>query len=104
LQMYMPLAAAPTWLSFALIILIMNDSNSVWSVAASLFPPTAPIIMFLRMASEIPPWWQFAVSIGLLMLSIWGVLWFSTRLYRVGILMYGKRATLPELMRWLRYS
>ena len=77
LQMYMPLAAAPTWLSFALIILIINDSNSVWSVAASLFPPTAPIIMFLRMASEIPPWWQFAVSIGLLMLSIWGVLWFS---------------------------
>ena len=64
-----------------------------------------PVIMFLRMASEIPPAWRrLAVSIGLLMLSIWGVLWFSTRLYRVGILMYGKRATLPELMRWLRYS
>ena len=104
LQMYMPLAAAPTWLSFALIVLIMNDSNSVWSVAASFFPPTAPIIMFLRMASEIPPMWQFAVSIGLLVLSIWGVLWFSSRLYRVGILMYGKRATIPELLRWLRYS
>jgi ABC-2 type transport system permease protein len=104
LQMYMPLAAAPTWLSFALIVLIINDSNSFWSVAASLFPPTAPIIMFLRMASEIPPAWEFAVSIGLLILSILGVLWFSTRLYRVGILMYGKRATLPELVRWLRYS
>ena len=104
LQMYMPLAAAPTWLSFALILLIINDSNSFWAVAASLFPPTAPIIMFLRMASEIPPAWQFAVSIGLLMVSIWATLWFSTRLYRVGILMYGKRATLPELLRWLRYS
>jgi ABC-2 type transport system permease protein len=104
LQMYMPLAAAPTWLSFSLIVLIINDSNSVWSVAASLFPPTAPIIMFLRMASEIPPAWQFAVSIALMLLSIWGVLWFSSRLYRVGILMYGKRATLPELLRWLRYS
>lgn len=104
LQMYMPLAAAPTWLSFALIVLILNDSNSFWSVAASLFPPTAPIIMFLRMAAEIPPAWQFAVSIGLLIASIWGVLWISTRLYRVGILMYGKRATLPELLRWLRYS
>ena len=104
LQMYMPLAAAPTWLSFALIVLIMNDSNSVWSVAASFFPPTAPIVMFLRMASEIPPLWQFAVSIGLMVLSIWGVLWLSSRLYRVGILMYGKRATLPELLRWLRYS
>ncbi|MGC1461828.1 MAG: ABC transporter permease [Terracidiphilus sp.] len=104
LQMYMPLAAAPTWLSFALIILIINDSNSIWSILASLFPPTAPIIMFLRMASEIPPVWQFAVSIGLMVVSIWATLWFSSRLYRVGILMYGKRATLPELVRWLRYS
>ncbi len=104
LQMYMPLAAAPTWLSFALIMLVINDSNSFWSVAASFFPPTAPVIMFLRMASEIPPLWQLAVSIGLLALSILGVLWFSTRLYRVGILMYGKRATLPELLRWIRYS
>jgi ABC-2 type transport system permease protein len=104
LQMYMPLAAAPTWVSFAMILLIINDSNSFWSVAGSLFPPTAPIVMFLRMASQTPPAWQFAVSIGLLILSIWGTLWFSARLYRVGILMYGKRATLPELMRWLRYS
>ena len=104
LQMYMPLAAAPTWLSFALIVLVMNDSNSFWSVAASLFPPTAPVIMFLRMASEMPPAWEFAVSIGLLALSIVAVLWFSTKLYRIGILMYGKRATVPELLRWLRYS
>ena len=104
LQMYMPLAAAPTWLSFSLIMLVMNDSNSPWSIAASFFPPTAPIIMFLRMASQIPPMWQFAVSIALLMLSIVVVLWISAKLYRVGILMYGKRATLPELVRWLRYS
>jgi ABC-2 type transport system permease protein len=104
LQMYMPLAAAPTWLSFALILLVINDSNSFWSVAASFFPPTAPVIMFLRMASQIPPAWQIFVSIALLLLSIWAVLWIATRLYRVGILMYGKRATLPELLRWLRYS
>jgi len=104
LQMYMPLAAAPTWISFSMIILIINDSNSFWSVAVSFFPPCAPIVMFLRMASQTPPAWQFAVSIGLMIISVWGVLWFSSRLYRVGILMYGKRATLPELLRWLRYS
>ena len=104
LQMYMPLAAVPTWLSFALIVVIINDSNSIWAVLGSLFPPTAPIVMFLRMASEVPPLWQFAVSIGLLVVSIWATLWLSSRLYRVGILMYGKRATLPELLRWLRYS
>ncbi|MFP5235337.1 MAG: ABC transporter permease [Acidobacteriota bacterium] len=104
LQMYVPLAALPVWLSFALIFLIINDPNSVWSVAASIFPATAPIIMMLRMGSQIPPVWQFAVSIAVMVLSIWGVLWVSSRLYRVGILMYGKRATIPELLRWLRYS
>jgi ABC-2 type transport system permease protein len=60
--------------------------------------------MLPRMGIEMPPPWQFAVSIGLMILSIWAVLWLSSRIYRVGILMYGKRATLPELMRWLRYS
>jgi ABC-2 type transport system permease protein len=60
--------------------------------------------MMLRMGVQMPPFWQFAVSIALMVLSIWGVLWLSSRLYRVGILMYGKRATLPELVRWLRYS
>jgi len=104
LQMYTPLAAVPIWLSFAMIMLIINDSNSFWSVAISFFPPCTPIIMFLRMGSEIPPLWQFAVSIVLMILSIWGVLWLSSRLYRVGILMYGKRATLPEILRWVRYS
>jgi ABC-2 type transport system permease protein len=102
--MYTPLAAVPIWLSMSLIWLIVNDPNSIWSIAVSLFPPTAPIVMFLRMGSETPPLWQIGTSIGLLMLSIWGLLWFSSRLYRVGILMYGKRATLPELVRWLRYS
>lgn len=104
LQMYTPLAALPIWLSFSLIWLVINDPNSIWSIAASLFPATAPIIMMLRMGSEIPPGWQFAVSILIMVVSIWAVLWLSSRLYRVGILMYGKRATLPELVRWLRYS
>lgn len=104
LQMYTPLAAIPIWLSFALIVIVVSNPNSLLSIAASLFPPTAPIIMMLRLGSERPPDWQFAASIALLALSIWGVLWVSSRLYRVGILMYGKRATLPELLRWLRYS
>lgn len=104
LQMYTPLAALPIWLSFALIWLVINDPSSPLSIAASLFPATAPIIMMLRMGSEMPPPWQFGASIAIMIASIWAVLWVSSRLYRVGILMYGKRATLPELMRWLRYS
>jgi ABC-2 type transport system permease protein len=104
LQMYMPLAAVPVWVSFGILPFILSNPDSAWAIAASLFPPTAPFVMLPRMGLETPPLWQFAASIGLMMLSIWGVLWFSSRLYRVGILMHGKRATLPELMRWLRYS
>jgi ABC-2 type transport system permease protein len=104
LQMYTPLAALPIWLSFSLIWLVINDPSSVWSVGASLFPATAPIIMMLRLGSQTPPAWQFAASILIMIVSIGAVLWVSSRLYRVGILMYGKRATLPELLRWIRYS
>jgi ABC-2 type transport system permease protein len=104
LQMYTPLAALPIWLSFSLIWLVINDPHSVVSIIASLFPATAPIIMMLRFGSEMPPIWQIGASILIMIVSIWAMLWVSAKLYRVGILMYGKRATLPELVRWLRYS
>jgi len=104
LQQYSPLAAVPVWLSFSMMVLILSDPNSFWVVAASLFPPCTPIVMFLRMGSQMPPLWQIWLSIGLMLIAIVAVLWFSTRLYRIGILMYGKRATLPEILRWLRYS
>ena len=104
LQMYTPLAAVPVWISFGILPVLMKDPSSVWVVAASLFPLTAPYVMVPRMGMETVPLWQFAASIGIMVLSIWATLWFSSRLYRVGILMYGKRATLPEIARWLRYS
>jgi ABC-2 type transport system permease protein len=104
LQQYAPLAAVPIWLSFGMIAFIISNPNSIWSVAISMFPPCAPITMFLRLASQFPPTWQIALSLGLMALSVWIVLWLSSRIYRVGILMYGKRATLPEMLRWLRYS
>ena len=104
LQMYTPLAALPIWISFGMLAVVFKDPNSVWVVAASLFPFTAPYVMIPRMGLQMPPLWQIATSIALLILSIWAVLWFSSRLYRIGILMYGKRANLPEIVRWLRYS
>ena len=106
LQMYISLAVIPTWTSFAILPFLLNNPNSPWVVAASLFPPTAPLVMVPRVGM-LPapfPWWQIALSLALLVLSIWAVIWFASRLYRVGILIYGKRATLPELLRWLRYS
>jgi ABC-2 type transport system permease protein len=104
LQKFMPVAIVPLYLSMGLIPVLLKDPNSAWSVAATLCPITSPYVMIPRMGMEAVPLWQLAASVGLLILTIWGVLWFSSRLYRVGILMYGKRATLPELVRWLRYS
>ena len=104
LQQYAPLAAVPVWLSFSMITFIMSNPNSFWSVAVSLFPPCAPIAMFLRIASQFPPIWQIALSLVLLLASVVFVVWFASPSNRIGILMYGKRATLPEMLRWLRYS
>jgi ABC-2 type transport system permease protein len=104
LQQFTPLAAVPIWLSFGMITYIISSPNSPLSIAISLFPPCAPITMFLRMASLTPPAWQIALSLALMVLSIIVLLWISSRIYRVGILMYGKRPTLPELLRWLRYA
>lgn len=106
LQMYISLAVIPTWTSFAILPFLLNNPNSPWVIAASLFPPTAPLVMVPRigMLAAPYPYGQLALSLALLVFSIWAVVWFASRLYRVGILMYGKRATLPELLRWLRYS
>ena len=104
LQMYVSLAIVPTWTSFAILPFLLNNPGSPWVTAASLFPPTAPLVMVPRIGLSMPPVWEIALSLVILAVSIWAVVWVASRLYRVGILMYGKRATLPELLRWLRYS
>jgi ABC-2 type transport system permease protein len=104
LQKFMWVAIVPLYTSLGLLPVMIKDPNSVWSVAATLFPLTSPYTMVSRMGMTAVPLWQIGVSVILLVLATWGILWFSSRLYRVGILMYGKRATLPELVRWLRYS
>ncbi|MDR3724275.1 MAG: ABC transporter permease [Terracidiphilus sp.] len=104
LQMYAPVTTVPVALSFVLLMPVMSNPNSAISLAASLFPLTAPVIMMFRMGSAMPPAWQFAASIALMLVTIWAAMKFSSKLYRVGILMYGKRATLPEMLRWLRSS
>ena len=104
LQKFMWVAIIPLYTSMGLLGVMVNDPNSSWSIAASLCPLTSPYTMIPRMGMAVVPFWQIALSLILLVLTTWGVLWFSARLYRVGILMYGKRATLPELLRWIRYS
>jgi len=104
LQKFMFVAIVPLYTAMGFLPVMINDPNSAWSVAATLFPLTSPYTMISRMGMAVVPFWQIALSIILLVFTIWGMLWFSSRLYRVGILIYGKRATLPEIVRWLRYS
>jgi ABC-2 type transport system permease protein len=104
LQKFMWVAIIPLYTSMGLLPVMIKDPNSAWAVAATLCPLTSPYVALSRMGMAAVPFWQIALSVVLLALTTWGVLLFSARIYRMGILMYGKRATLPELLRWLRYS
>lgn len=83
--------------------IIMRDPDGTLSVVLSLIPPLAPLLMFLRVATVPTPLWQIGLSIVLLLLAIGFVNWVAARIYRVGILMYGKRPTFPEMLRWVRH-
>jgi ABC-2 type transport system permease protein len=95
----LPLIAAS-----ALILPVATQSDSLISVVASLFPFCSPILMFERLAVHDPPLWQVALSLTLLVATIVGAMVVSARIYRTGILMYGKRPTIRELSRWLRHA
>jgi ABC-2 type transport system permease protein len=88
------------YLSFA----VIRDPNSNLSFWVSISPFFAPITMPVRILAETPPFWQIALSILLNGLAIAGLVWLAARIYRVGMLMYGKRATIPEVWKWIRQS
>jgi ABC-2 type transport system permease protein len=85
-------------------VLVMQDPNSLASTLLSLIPFFSPILMFMRISFQAPPAWQIVLSIVLMLATIGGLLWLAAKIYRVGVLMYGKRPTLPEVFRWLKYS
>jgi ABC-2 type transport system permease protein len=67
-------------------------------------PFFSPITMLVRIISQTPPFWQIAVSLVIGFVTVVLLLWLAARIYRIGMLMYGKRATIPEVMRWVRQS
>jgi ABC-2 type transport system permease protein len=83
---------------------IMRDPNTPLAFWLSMFPLTSPIIMFVRVSVNMPPIWQIVMSVIISLISLYGLVWLTSRIYRVGILMYGKRPTLPEILRWIRYA
>ena len=90
-------------IAFYMLFPVLSNPNGSLAVFASLFPLFSPIIMPARLAFD-PPWWQIVLSILLMLLTVWFFIWLTSRIYRVGILMYGKKVTLREMFKWLRYN
>ncbi|MFW5599535.1 MAG: ABC transporter permease, partial [Bacteroidales bacterium] len=90
---------------FALYAAMGSAQNTDGPLAfwASLFPLTAPIVMMVRIPFGVPLW-QELLSVGLLYATALGFVWFSAKIYRVGILMYGKKPTIKEMIKWVRYK
>ena len=91
-------------LSFLLFNVILRDPNSRTAGVLSLVPFLSTILMILRIAMQTPPFWQIALSLALSLGTTVGVVYVSAKIYRVGVLMYGKRPSVVELFRWLRYT
>jgi ABC-2 type transport system permease protein len=83
---------------------VLNDPDSTMAVVTSLIPLFAPMILMLRIAVKMPPAWQIATAYALLIAFDVLMVWLCARVYRVGILMYGKRPSLKEIWRWARYA
>ena len=98
------IAMAPLVFCMLIYSVVLNDPTSNVSVALSLVPFFAPVLMALRISLQTPPLWQIALSLALLFITTIGTIWASAKIYRVGILMYGKRPSIVEMFRWLRYS
>jgi len=83
---------------------VIQSPSTTSSVILSLIPFFSPILMMGRIFSETPPFWQIALSFVLMGVTFFGVLWISGKIYRTGILMYGKKYSLREIFKWLKYS
>ncbi len=104
LQQMQMVLMLPLILCSLVLLKVVTDSDGLIAQAFSFFPFCTPLIMYVRIAVHQPPAWQIALSIFDLLVTVAIVLWFASRIYRVGILMYGKKPNLPEIMRWLKYS
>lgn len=102
-QMLMPITMFLV-LPILLMTMVIKDPSGSTSVILSLIPFFAPIIMFMRICVLMPPSWQVALSIGLLGLTVVAMVWLAAKIYRIGILMYGKKPSLPEIVKWIKYS
>ncbi len=94
----------PLILSIVFMQTVIDKPDSTLAVVLSLVPFTSPIPMVVRFAMIDVPLWELAASLALMVLFIYGAIWVAGRIYRIGILSYGKKPTLRELARWVRQA
>ena len=81
---------------------VIENPHGPIALGFSLFPLTSPIVMLMRIPFGVP-WWQLITSIFLLIVTFIAMVWFAAKIYRVGILMYGKKPSYKEIYKWLKY-
>jgi ABC-2 type transport system permease protein len=90
--------------SFYLFLPVSRSPDSPLAFWVSIFPFTAPIAMLVRIVTQTPPLWQIALSLLIGFGTVLVIMYAASRIYRVGMLMYGKRASIPEAIRWARQA
>ncbi len=94
----------PLVLSVFMLAPVVRNPDAAMMVWMSMVPFFAPVVMYARIVVQTPPLWQIALSVFLLIATIAGLLVLCARIYRIGILIYGKRPNLPEIVKWLKYA
>jgi ABC-2 type transport system permease protein len=102
-QQFMMPITIPLVFSFVIAQTVMQDPESSMAFWFSIIPLTSPIVMMVRLPFGVPAW-ELALSMGLLVLGFVFTTWLAARIYRTGILMYGKKVTWKELGKWLFYK
>jgi len=100
-QMTIPITM-PIILGFFIMTSAIKDPNSTLAIFGSMFPLTSPIVMMARIPYGVSAW-QIAISMLLLVAGFVLMTWLSAKIYRTGILMYGKKASWKEVIKWMRY-
>jgi len=103
LQQFMLPVTVPMILAIVMSSFIMNNPQGPVAFWFSIIPFTSPITMMMRIPFGVPAW-ELALSMGLLIAGFIGMTWVAGKIYRTGILMYGKKPTYRELWKWIRYS
>jgi ABC-2 type transport system permease protein len=94
----------PLLFCFIMLGTLLTAPDSTIARVLALVPPFTPLLMYFRVSLGHPAAWEVVLSIVLTSASICGIIWVTSRIYRVGVLMYGKRPSLPEILHWLKYS